>query len=133
MENEEKTTENEINNKEKDDYGGKFHERDSHNINDIVKEKTSKNKINDKSSEDFSNKNNQIDNKFENIIETRKNNQNSNNFIDMKLSLIIVGAIFKASKKLAIPVNNNVILNTSLSFLNKGDKNINIINTIAKG
>ena len=38
MENEEKTTENEINNKEKDDYGGKFHERDSHNINDIVNE-----------------------------------------------------------------------------------------------
>ena len=30
--------ENEINNKEKDDYGGKFHERDSHNINDIVNE-----------------------------------------------------------------------------------------------
>ncbi len=38
MENEEKITENEINNKEKDDYGGKFHERDSHNINDIVNE-----------------------------------------------------------------------------------------------
>ena len=38
MENEEKATENEINNKEKDDYGGKFHERDSHNINDIVNE-----------------------------------------------------------------------------------------------
>ena len=38
MENEEKTTENEINNKEKDEYGGKFHERDSHNINDIVNE-----------------------------------------------------------------------------------------------
>ena len=38
MENAEKTTENEINNKEKDDYGGKFHERDSHNINDIVNE-----------------------------------------------------------------------------------------------
>ena len=38
MENEEKATENEINNKEKDDYSGKFHERDSHNINDIVNE-----------------------------------------------------------------------------------------------
>ena len=38
MDNEEKATENEINNKEKDDYGGKFHERDSHNINDIVNE-----------------------------------------------------------------------------------------------
>lgn len=38
MENEEKATENEINNKEEDDYGGKFHERDSHNINDIVNE-----------------------------------------------------------------------------------------------
>ena len=38
MENEEKATENEINNKEKDDYGGNFHERDSHNINDIVNE-----------------------------------------------------------------------------------------------
>ena len=30
--------EKEKNNKEKDDYGGKFHERDSHNINDIVNE-----------------------------------------------------------------------------------------------
>lgn len=38
MDNEEKTTENEVTQEQKDDFGGTFHERDSHNINDIVSE-----------------------------------------------------------------------------------------------
>ena len=38
MDNEEKTTENEVTQKQKDEFGGTFHERDSHNINDIVSE-----------------------------------------------------------------------------------------------
>ena len=38
MENEEKTTENEVTQEQKDEFGGTFHERDSHNINDIVNE-----------------------------------------------------------------------------------------------
>ena len=36
MDNEEKTTENEVTQEQKDEFGGTFHERDSHNINDIV-------------------------------------------------------------------------------------------------
>ena len=38
MDNEEKTTENEVTQEQKDEFGGTFHERDSHNINDIVSE-----------------------------------------------------------------------------------------------
>lgn len=38
MDNEEKTTENEVIQEQKDEFGGTFHERDSHNINDIVSE-----------------------------------------------------------------------------------------------
>ena len=38
MDNEEKTTENEVTQEKKDEFGGTFHERDSHNINDIVSE-----------------------------------------------------------------------------------------------
>ena len=38
MDKEEKTTENEITQEQKDEFGGTFHERDSHNINDIVSE-----------------------------------------------------------------------------------------------
>ena len=38
MDNEEKTTENELTQEQKDEFGGTFHERDSHNINDIVSE-----------------------------------------------------------------------------------------------
>ena len=38
MDNEEKTTENEVTQEQKDEFGGTFHERDSHNINDIFSE-----------------------------------------------------------------------------------------------
>ena len=38
MDNEEKTTENEVTQEQKNEFGGTFHERDSHNINDIVSE-----------------------------------------------------------------------------------------------
>ena len=38
MDNEDKTTENEVTQEQKDEFGGTFHERDSHNINDIVSE-----------------------------------------------------------------------------------------------
>ena len=38
MDKEEKTTENEVTQEQKDEFGGTFHERDSHNINDIVSE-----------------------------------------------------------------------------------------------